>query len=317
MHCRISPRIGQIATLTEERDTFTRLPWLPDEGHREGVQMLATNSPSPFDLKLRMQRESEAEENRKRDAERAELLAHEDQFITISEIGRAIVESGREGYTGNLWQAIHDTLNGEPEAVIFCHWEGGERWTPLPSPDVCPAVVGAGHTVEPAARFGREPMKGPIGYYIGGCFIATGDGAAFAIRRDLAGRLFDLPEPASAPREAIATPTTAPSASAPAVAVPEPVALPAEAVPSECVVRHTLKTRRNPLAAVFARAKQEATDSTCPHSVWAALSAMAQGSNPPPELTDFDNAKGIQATGARDGWLSKNAFMDRWRRGNV
>lgn len=184
--------------------------------------MLATNNPSPFDLKLRLQRESEAEENRRRDAERAELLAHEDQFITISEIGRAIVESGREGYTGNLWQAIHDTLKDEPEAVIFCHWEGEERWTPLPSPDVCPAVVGAGHTVEPAARFGREPMKGPIGYYIGGCFIATGDSAAFAIRRDLAGRLFGLPEPAGAPHEAIATPTPAPSASAPTVAAPEP-----------------------------------------------------------------------------------------------
>lgn len=114
-----------------------------------------------------------------------------------------------------------------------------------------------------------------------------------------------------------AAPTPAPSASAPAVAVPEPVAAPVEAVPSECVVRHTLKTRRNPLDAVFARAKQEATDSTCPHSVWAALSAMAQGSHPPPELTDFDDAKGIQATGARNGWLPKSAFMDRWRRGAV
>jgi hypothetical protein len=38
-HKRISPRIGRIATLAEKRETFTRLPWLPNEGHREGVQM--------------------------------------------------------------------------------------------------------------------------------------------------------------------------------------------------------------------------------------------------------------------------------------
>lgn len=35
------PRIGQIATLAEKRDTFTRLPWHPNEGHREGVQMIS------------------------------------------------------------------------------------------------------------------------------------------------------------------------------------------------------------------------------------------------------------------------------------
>lgn len=225
------PRLGPRRNRAEERDTFTRLPWPPDEGHREGVQMLATNNPSPFYLNLMLQRESKAEENRKRDAERAELLAHEDQFITISEIGRAIVESGHEGYTGNLWQVIHTTLKGEPEAVIFCHWEGEKRWTPLPDPAVTHAVVGSENSVEPAARFDREPMRGPIGYYIGGCFIATGDGTAFAIRRDLADRLFGLPEPASAPREAIATPTPAPSASAPAVADPVAVATPAEAAP--------------------------------------------------------------------------------------
>lgn len=34
------PRIGPSRNRAEERDTFTRLPWLPDEGHREGVQMI-------------------------------------------------------------------------------------------------------------------------------------------------------------------------------------------------------------------------------------------------------------------------------------
>lgn len=111
----------------------------------------------------------------------------------------------------------------------------------------------------------------------------------------------------------------APSASAPAVAPPEPVAAPAEAVPvlGAGVVKHTTKTRRDPLAAVFARAKSEATDSTCPYSVWAALVAMATGNYAPPELTDYRDDRGLQATGARGGWLSKSAFLDRWRRGRV
>lgn len=104
-----------------------------------------------------------------------------------------------------------------------------------------------------------------------------------------------------------------------AVATPEPVAAPAEAVPAlgAGVVKHTTKTRRDPLAAVFARAKSEATDSTCPYSVWAALVAMATGNYAPPELTDYRDDKGLQATGARGGWLSKSAFLDRWRRGRV
>lgn len=127
------------------------------------------------------------------------------------------------------------------------------------------------------------------------------------------------PEPASTPIEEAAAPIPAPSASAPAVAPPEPVAAPADAVSvqSTGIVRHSVKNRRSPLAAVFARAKREATDSTCPHSVWASLVAMATGSAAPPELTDYREDKGIQATGARDGWLSKDAFLDRWRRGNV
>lgn len=111
---------------------------------------------------------------------------------------------------------------------------------------------------------------------------------------------------------------SAPSASAPAVALPEPVAAPAEAVPvSAGIVRHAIKARRDPLASVFARAMQDATDSACPHSVWAALVAMATGNAAPPELTDYREDKGLQATGVRGGWLSKSAFLDRWRRGSV
>lgn len=115
-----------------------------------------------------------------------------------------------------------------------------------------------------------------------------------------------------------AAPTPAPSASASDVAPPEPVADPAEAVPvSAGIVRHAIKARRDPLASVFARAMQEATDSACPYSVWAALVAMATGNAAPPELTDYREDKGLQATGARGGWLSKGAFLDRWRRGSV
>jgi hypothetical protein len=276
--------------------------------------MLATDSLSPFDLKLNQQRELEDKERRRQDAERAELLAHESQFITVAEIARAVVESGREGYTVNLWQAIHATLTSDTETVIFCHWEGGERWTPLPSPDICPAVVGTGNTVEPAAKWDREPMKGPIGYYIGDGFVCTGDNAAFAVRRELAARLFGLeePRPRSAPKPI--EPGAEP-ASAPAMAVPEPVTPPAEAVPDAGTVRHKLKsTRRNPLDAVYARAKREATDPTCPHSVWAALVAMATGSNPPRELGEYRRTTGmIKATGARGGWLKKSAVMDKWR----
>lgn len=83
-------------------------------------------------------------------------------------------------------------------------------------------------------------------------------------------------------------------------------------------VTHLTGRRKNPLAAVFARAKAEATDEKCPHSVWASLVALPSGPNPPPELGEYRCAsKRIKAAGARDGWLSKNAFMDRWRRGKV
>jgi hypothetical protein len=41
------PRIGPRRNRAEERDTFTRLPWLPDEGHREGVQMSDSQGVSP------------------------------------------------------------------------------------------------------------------------------------------------------------------------------------------------------------------------------------------------------------------------------
>jgi hypothetical protein len=139
------------------------------------------------------------------------------------------------------------------------------------------------------------------------------------------------PEPASAPAVAVAAPTPAPSASAPptadtpapapsasapTVAPPEPAATAtqAETVPGAGIVRHALKSRRNPLDAVYARAKQEATDQTCPHSVWAALVAMATGSNPPRELGEYRRTtEMIKATGARGGWLKKRAFMDKWR----
>lgn len=135
-------------------------------------------------------------------------------------------------------------------------------------------------------------------------------------RRVTAALRLEWPAELDSPR-ALTQPT--PSASASAVALPERVATPAEAVPvsGAGVVKHTTKTRRDPLAAVFARAKSEATDSTCPHSVWAALVAMATGNAAPPELTDYREDKGLQATGARGGWLSKSAFLDRWRRSSV
>ena len=116
-----------------------------------------------------------------------------------------------------------------------------------------------------------------------------------------------------------AAPDALTSASVPAAGHPEAVtaATQAEAVPGAGIVRHAIRHRRSPLAAVFARAKREATDSACPHSVWAALVVMATGKAPPPELTDYREDKGIQATGTRSGWLSKSAFIDRWRRGAV
>ena len=155
---------------------------------------------------------------------------------------------------------------------------------------------------------------------------------ALAIRREDAARLFDLAEPAStAPdhvedaREMVTAPSASPPAPADPVAPPAgaaarpeaPAAAQSPAAPRGVVRNSASRKRADPLGAVFRRAKQEATDPTCPHSVWAALMALAAGKNPPPELTDFDDEKGIQATGARNGWLSKDAFIERWRRGTV
>jgi hypothetical protein len=89
------------------------------------------------------------------------------------------------------------------------------------------------------------------------------------------------------------------------------------ASPAHSVVKSSSSRRKGALSAVLCRARQEATEPTCPHSVWAALVNLAQGKNPPPELTDYHPKNGIQATGTRTGWLTKAAFMERWRRGDV
>lgn len=88
---------------------------------------------------------------------------------------------------------------------------------------------------------------------------------------------------------------------------------------SPALGRRTHKTRNRavPLAAVFEKAKELATDRSDPYSVWAALVELAQSRNSPPELTDFREDRGIQATGARNGWLTKEAFIERWKRGTV
>lgn len=245
------------------------------------------------------------------------------------------------------WAAWKDWKDGRDER----DWHPDDaRWTPLPP---CPVVCFSRADEGAGARWGQtythinsmgnittpDPLLSALAAYgfdaellprmgsgNGGMFNAD----ALAIRREDAARLFDLAEPASiAPDhpEDVREMVTAPSASPPAPA--DPVAHPAgaaarlsaaaqaPAAPGGVVRNSASRKRAGPLDAVFRRAKQEATDPTCPHSVWAALMALAAGKNPPPELTDFDDEKGIQATGVRGGWLSKGAFIERWRRGTV
>ncbi|MEO8298887.1 MAG: hypothetical protein ABI574_13880 [Burkholderiales bacterium] len=82
-------------------------------------------------------------------------------------------------------------------------------------------------------------------------------------------------------------------------------------------LKHSTAKRKLALAAVFARAIDGATDPHDPDSVWAALVSLTMSKNAPPELLDYHEDKGIQAIGARNGWLTIRDFKKRWRDGNV
>ena len=295
---------------------------------------------------LERRRQEEAERKAQIEARRKAKAEHDAQFITVQKLSERFRCSDRF----EVRAVVFETLRGD-RTPLFCLLLTGHeaeqpssiktedtRWTPLPpvpvvsryrnpfnpfitdgqcytllaspedSPNSDPLASALGrHTpFYEACRAGREP---PSGFSMG----------ALAIRVEDAARLFGpeiVAEPVPVAPSAVAV--VPDSASAPA-STPEPVAGTAGAGdhPGGAAVRHRAASRRQPLAAVFARAKDEATDRTCPHSVWASLVALATGKNPPRELTDFDEEKGIQATGTRSGWLTKAAFMERWRKGNV
>ena len=281
------PRIGPRRNRAEERDTFTRLPWLPDEGHHEGVRV--DNKTKPTFATLR---------------------------VAVEMISAGLGESTR-GAAASLADMLNDAV-GEGRPALF-EMAGPVRKVVADPDDRYDAVILALNCLmpEPPAH-GWSCVDEEARYLMGmrhGRVLLT---QRQQYERDVA--VLDRVQVRVAEFEEFAgIAPQVPSASTPVAAHPESVTPTAEAVPVQGagISKHVIQVRRNPLAAVFDRAKQEATDSTCPYSVWAALVAMATGQAAPPELTDYRGDKGIQATGARGGWLSKAAFMDRWRRGTV
>lgn len=284
-------------------------------------------------------------------ARRADIAEHNSGYVSLWDIWD-FIQKQYEPNSSKAHELLRDGLKGS-DCKIYGKWITDDdhhppdhyvnpkdiRYIPLPSGPVC-------HT-----RKTNEEDHRLYGYITSPCpddrinisdVLAVLEPIAdiLSITKDDAHRVFgfteEVQQPATEPtsaaqdhpedaREMVTAPSASPPAPADPVAPPAgaaarpeaPAAAQSPAAPRGVVRNSASRKRADPLGAVFRRAKQEATDPTCPHSVWAALMALAAGKNPPPELTDFDDEKGIQATGARNGWLSKDAFIERWRRGTV
>lgn len=92
--------------------------------------------------------------------------------------------------------------------------------------------------------------------------------------------------------------------------------LPAPAAPAET---HMVKRRADPLAAVLAEAKRKALDQTDWHSVWAALTKLAESADRPPPLLGYVEGEGVQYrvddAAKPVAYLTREALRGRFRRG--
>lgn len=82
--------------------------------------------------------------------------------------------------------------------------------------------------------------------------------------------------------------------------------------------KHSLGTRSNPLKAVIDKAKSLAEDPSDTHSVWAALSKLAQENNRPAPLLGYAEAEGVKwDDNGTVKFFTKKNLTDRLRRANT